>query len=89
MNKCSAIRLSALVAAICWPLVSDAFAQIQSTINCPTGHGFWDTLSVMMMDPGLAFGEVCGFGSRFGTVPRSRQYSVTVLTHEHWHSCKE
>jgi hypothetical protein len=31
-----------------------AFSQIQSTISCPAGHGYWDVLSVMMMDPGLA-----------------------------------
>lgn len=31
-----------------------AFCQIQSTIACQPGHGYWDVLSVMMMDPGLA-----------------------------------
>lgn len=31
-----------------------AFGQIQSTISCPSGQGYWDILSVMMMDPGLA-----------------------------------
>jgi hypothetical protein len=36
------------------PLASGAFAQIQSTISCPAGHGYWDILSVMMMDPKLA-----------------------------------
>src|ERR1039458_1829381 len=36
------------------PLAPSAFGQIQSTISCPSGHGYWDVLSVMMMDPGLA-----------------------------------
>jgi hypothetical protein len=31
-------------------------AQIQSTISCPSGHSYWDTLSVMMLDPSLAAG---------------------------------
>src|SRR5579863_4064589 len=31
-----------------------AFGQIQSTTTCQAGHGYWDVLSVMMMDPGLA-----------------------------------
>lgn len=35
------------------PLPPMAHAQIQSTISCPAGHGFWDTLSVMVLDPGL------------------------------------
>ncbi|MBZ5664394.1 MAG: hypothetical protein LAO30_07280 [Acidobacteriia bacterium] len=35
-------------------LASSAFGQIQSTIVCPSGRGYWDVLSVMMMDPGLA-----------------------------------
>jgi hypothetical protein len=30
------------------------FGQIQSTTSCPAGKGYWDVLSVMMMDPGLA-----------------------------------
>ena len=33
-----------------------AFGQIESTISCEQGHGYWDVLSVMMMDPGLAAG---------------------------------
>ncbi len=33
-----------------------AFGQIQSTISCQAGQGYWDVLSVMMMDPGLAEG---------------------------------
>jgi hypothetical protein len=45
---------SAIVACL---LVSlSAFGQIQSTISCPAGQGYWDVLSVMMMDPGLAAG---------------------------------
>jgi hypothetical protein len=36
------------------PLVPDAFGQIQPTTSCPAGHGYWDVLSTMMMDPGLA-----------------------------------
>jgi hypothetical protein len=40
--------------AACLPLAPRAFGQIQSTISCPAGHGYWDVLSVMMMDPGLA-----------------------------------
>ena len=35
-------------------LASSAFGQIQSTIACPSARGYWDVLSVMMMDPGLA-----------------------------------
>jgi hypothetical protein len=35
-------------------LAPHAAAQIQSTISCPSGHGYWDVLSVMMMDPSLA-----------------------------------
>jgi len=31
-----------------------AFGQIQSTTSCQAGHGYWDVLSVMMMDSGLA-----------------------------------
>jgi hypothetical protein len=44
----------ALLAAACLPLTPSASAQIQSTISCPAGHGYWDVLSVMMMDPSLA-----------------------------------
>jgi len=36
------------------PLAPSAFGQAQSTISCPAGHGYWDVLSVMMLDPGLA-----------------------------------
>ena len=40
--------------AVSASLAPSAFAQIHSTISCPSGHGYWDVLSVMMMDPGLA-----------------------------------
>jgi hypothetical protein len=43
-----------LAVAICLSQAPSAFGQIQSTISCPAGHGYWDILSVMMMDPGLA-----------------------------------
>jgi hypothetical protein len=36
------------------PLAPPALSQIQPTISCPSGHHYWDILSVMMMDPGLA-----------------------------------
>jgi hypothetical protein len=45
-----------LAVAACLPLTPSAFGQIQSTISCPSGHGYWDVLSVMMLDPGLASG---------------------------------
>lgn len=45
-----------LVVAASSPLAPSAFGQIQSTISCQAGHGYWDVLSVMMMDPGLASG---------------------------------
>ncbi|HET9364217.1 MAG TPA: hypothetical protein VFP71_04420 [Candidatus Angelobacter sp.] len=53
MNRRYALSLALLLGA---PLIltSTLFAQIQSTISCPAGHGYWDTLSIMMMDPGLA-----------------------------------
>jgi hypothetical protein len=40
--------------AACLSVAPSAFGQIQSTISCPAGKGYWDVLSVMMMDPGLA-----------------------------------
>jgi hypothetical protein len=49
-----ALLLGLLAVALCLPLAPRAFGQIQSTISCPSGHGYWDILSVMMMDPGLA-----------------------------------
>jgi hypothetical protein len=45
-----------LIFATGLPLAPSAFGQIQSTITCPPGQGYWDILSVMMMDPGLASG---------------------------------
>jgi hypothetical protein len=47
---------ASLVFAVCSPLAPAALGQIQSTITCPAGQGYWDVLSVMMMDPGLASG---------------------------------
>jgi hypothetical protein len=49
-----ALVFGLLAVAACLPLAPGAFAQIQSTISCPSGHGYWDVLSVMIMDPGLA-----------------------------------
>jgi hypothetical protein len=43
-----------LVLALCLSTARSAFGQIQPTIACPADHGYWDVLSVMMMDPGLA-----------------------------------
>jgi hypothetical protein len=53
-NRRILLRLLAVIA--CFPFATIAFAQIQSTISCPAGQGYWDVLSVMMMDPGLAAG---------------------------------
>jgi hypothetical protein len=50
----SALVFGLLALAACLPLAPSAFGQIQSTTACPSGHGYWDVLSVMMMDPGLA-----------------------------------
>lgn len=41
---------------LCITFAPIAWAQIQSTVSCPSGHGYWDVLSVMMMDPTLASG---------------------------------
>ncbi|MGP0021479.1 MAG: hypothetical protein ACLPHP_23135 [Candidatus Sulfotelmatobacter sp.] len=55
MRTCRfALVFGLLTLAACLPLAPRAFAQIQSTISCPAGHDYWDILSVMMMDPGLA-----------------------------------
>jgi len=51
-----AVRFGLLDLAGCLLLAPVASAQVQSTISCPSGHGYWDVLSVMMMDPGLASG---------------------------------
>jgi hypothetical protein len=57
MRTCkSALVFGLLTVAACLPLAPSAFGQIQSTISCRAGHGYWDVLSVMMMDPGLASG---------------------------------
>lgn len=52
-SKC-ALVFGLLVLTVCWPLAPHASGQIQSTMSCQPGQGYWDTLSVMMMDPGLA-----------------------------------
>ena len=52
-----AVLFGLLAAAACLPLAPGAIGQVQSTIQCPSGHGYWDVLSVMMMDPGLASGN--------------------------------
>ena len=49
-----ALISGALAAALCLPLASTSFGQIQSTTTCQSGRGLVDMLSVMMMDPGLA-----------------------------------
>jgi hypothetical protein len=55
MKACKYLLLSGLLGVVlCLPLVPAAHGQIQSTISCAPGHGYWDVLSVMMMDPGLA-----------------------------------
>ena len=55
MRTCRfALGFGLLALATCLPLAPGAFAQIQSTKSCPAGHDYWDILSVMMMDPGLA-----------------------------------
>jgi hypothetical protein len=51
-----ALSLGLLAVAACLPLAPNASAQVQSTISCQAGHGYWDVLSVMVMDPGLASG---------------------------------
>ena len=54
MNRYVYPTLSILLTfAVASLLTPSAHAQIQSTISCPAGHGFWDTLSIMVLDPGL------------------------------------
>jgi hypothetical protein len=53
-NKLLVMSAITAIMAGCLLLTQTASAQIQSTITCPAGHGYWDTLSVMMLDPGLA-----------------------------------
>src|SRR4051812_10210216 len=48
------IRATVVTWATLMLFATGAVAQIQSTISCAAGHGYWDVLSVMMMDPGLA-----------------------------------
>jgi hypothetical protein len=38
------------------PSTPNVTSEIPSTISCPSGHNYWDVLSVMMMDPSLASG---------------------------------
>jgi len=55
MRACRfALVFGLLAGAACLQVAPSAFGQIQSTISCEAGHGYWDVLSVMMMDPGLA-----------------------------------
>ncbi len=49
-----ALVFGLLAAAASSLLAPSAFGQIQPTTSCQAGHGYWDVLSVMMMDPGLA-----------------------------------
>ena len=49
-----ALVFGLLTLAACSPLAPRAFGQVESTTSCPAGHKYWDVLSVMMMDPGLA-----------------------------------
>lgn len=53
---CRALAFTLIAVAACIPAAPNAFGQIKSTITCPSGHEYWDVLSVMMMDPGLATG---------------------------------
>ncbi len=46
--------LGLLALAVNLPLATSAYGQVKGTISCPAGHEYWDVLSVMMMDPGLA-----------------------------------
>ncbi|MGA7567866.1 MAG: hypothetical protein WBW53_17565 [Terriglobales bacterium] len=50
----SALAIALFAVTACSLLAPNAFGQIRSTISCPAGHSYWDILSVMMMDPGLA-----------------------------------
>ncbi len=44
----------ALMLGACLAFTSTSFAQIQLPISCPTGHSYWDTPSILVMNPGLA-----------------------------------
>jgi len=52
--KISRYVFSLLALAACFFVTSRAFGQIQPTNSCAAGNGYWDILSIMMMDPGLA-----------------------------------
>ena len=55
MRTCRYALVFRLLAVAAYLSVApSAFGQIQSTTSCPAGHRYWDVLSVMMMDPGLA-----------------------------------
>src|SRR5215467_8982987 len=70
----------ALVLSACLLLTPAVAAQIQPTINCPSGHGYWDTLSVMMMDPGLAAGNhMQGTGSYMYTAWWPNDHKVWLI----------
>jgi hypothetical protein len=56
LAACSQQLTSAPVASTPSPSTPSVPSQIPSTISCPSGHGYWDVLSVMMMDPSLASG---------------------------------
>lgn len=53
-NKLLVVSTITAMLVGCLLLTQAASAQIQSTISCPANQGYWDTLSVMMLDPGLA-----------------------------------
>lgn len=48
----ASLLCSLLLLAAC--SIPSAFGQIQSTTSCTQGKDYWDVLSVMVMDPGLA-----------------------------------
>jgi hypothetical protein len=56
------------------PLAPNAFGQAKSTISCPAGHGYWDVLSVMMLDPGLA--SSYHMEGLTGGLPSSYMYTI-------------
>jgi hypothetical protein len=59
-----AFKFGLLAAILCVALAPSAVGQIQSTISCTPGYGYWDVLSIMMMDPGLAANyHMEGYGS--------------------------
>ncbi len=56
------------------PLAPSAFGQAESTISCPAGHGYWDVLSVMLLDPGLA--SSYHMEGLTGGLPSSYMYTI-------------